>query len=269
MTTKEIIRENFKNIHQLIEYIKNNPRNPVFANERFLASSEVDSYRTNFTKTKTFDEALHLLQYGWHEKAKELENRLKAKKINATNKSQKSIYDVVGHQASVPRYLQGIPTNMVNKKTIIKKQPVITIVKNIGYNSNVDSETIMEQSVKALQIIQTIENSGTRVNLDLIKYTSGIKQNMVTRIRIKNAGERLNISKMAFPLIHPSMLRRIMFAHVETCRELRDNSYSGGYGRSMNTHEELKSVVKNNEYVIPGFIENVDDTIKEMGLKTK
>ena len=267
-----IVKHNFKSIRDLVKYISDKPLNSVFKNthKTMLASSEEGSYRVSFTKTSSLDEAMDLLLHGWNDEAKKIEGRLKAdKKINATDKYSKVSFDVIGHQASVPRYLQGIPTNMVNKKTIVKKQPVITIVKNIGYNGDVSAERIYEESIKALKIIKSIEASGVRVNLDVIKYTVGNKQSTCTRIRLKNASERLNVSKMAFPLVHPSMLRRIMFAYMERCEELTDTGFRVGYGRSENSHSALKAQVKPNEYVLPGFINNIDETIKEIGLKIK
>lgn len=263
-----IIKREFRSISELVKYISEKPLNSVFKNQSYLASSEVDSYRTTFTQTESFDEALDMLLHGWSGGAQKINARLQAKKVSSTKKSSRISYDVVGHQASVPRYLQGIPTNMVNKRTIVKKQPVITLVKNIGYNAGVSANEIMEQSVRAMQIIQMLENSGVRINLDLIKIASGGKQEMVSRIRIKNASERLNVSKMAFPLMHPSMLRRIMFALTEREEELTDNYFSGSYGRSKNSQEELQEAVNKGEYVIPGFIdEDVTKTIENMGLK--
>lgn len=275
-----MIVKNFNSINEFLKYLEKNSYNKVF--ENYTQSSIEGEF--SFTGTRNYDEAIDLLKHGWNEKAKEIENKLKAdKKVIANNKSQKSVYDVVGYQPSVPRYLQGIPTNMINNKPTIKKQPVVTLIKNIGYNAYTSKGEILNESIKALKIIQRIEQSGIKVNLDLIKCTESNnnnkseKQDMMTRIRIKNANERLNISKLAFPLAHPSMLRRIMFAYTEKCQELTDFSYRNGYGRSRNTIEEIKKWMKSankakkdNEYVIPGFInENIEKAIEEIGLKIK
>lgn len=266
------IVQSFRSITELLNFIESAPLNEVYKNSNVkdLPSHEESQHRFSFTGTQSFEEAKNLLKFGWSEMAHKLNVKLQAsKRISATDKTVRNTYDVVGFQASVPRYLQGIPTNMINKKQIMKKQPVVTIIKSIGYNAFVSKEEIQEQSIKALQIIQRIEESGIRVNLDIAWYRTSGKQNLLTRVRIKSANERLNISKMAFPLVHPSMLRRIGFAQTERCIGLTDNNYRYGYGRSENQLEVLKPLFGKNEYVIPGVINNIEQTIKDMGLNIK
>lgn len=126
-------------------------------------------------------------------------------------KRQKVFYDVVGFQASVPRYLQGLPTNMVNSRSVQKQEKTITIVKHIGYRAGVTVAEIIDNSAKALTILNQIEKMGIRCNLDIYSPASDDGQYGNIRIRIKNANERLTVGQLVFPLANPDMLRRFIF----------------------------------------------------------
>ncbi len=258
---KALNKQHFNSLGELYKFITTTPENIVFRNKKILSSFYGSK---EFTRTESFEEAIELMHNGWHEMAKKLEGKLKTSIKNIANKSyRKSVYDVIGGNVSVPRYLQGIPTNMIYQKTITKKQPVITINKAIGYNCNVKQETIVEESIKALKIVREIEATGVRVNLNIFWQTSTYRTTTIFTVRIKNANERLNVSKMAFPLVHPSMLRRIMFRVMETSPIITDMEYDSGYGVSEGGNEAKKNFPKN-EIFLPSFILNEEEFIKKL-----
>lgn len=170
-------------------------------------------------------------------------------------KRQKMFYDVVGYQASVPRYLQGLPTNMVNSRPIPKQEKVFTIVKHIGYLANVTTAEIIDNSAKALAILNQLEKRGIRCNLDvyspvidLYGYGKG-----VIRIRLKNANERLTIGKLAFPLANPDMLRRFIFG----LRKM--NAQSGAweiFEKDYGAGRTIEDVAENKRYLDAVGIKN-------------
>ena len=238
------IRE-FDSLNDFEQYITNTPLNKVFQWKK-LASVSSDY---GFTHTHSYDEAAKLLKDGWQDKAQELTKKLSVVKNQVVSTQvQKVIYDVVGFQASVPRYLQGIPTSMVNKKLVPIKQKIITLDKDISYNCGITTEQIIEASVQTLQLIKKIEAQGIRVNLNLVWGTSAGHTKEVVKIRLKSANERLNVSKLAFPLVHPSMLRRLFFRYLEVAPTVVE-SYSFGYGCPLDG-SQLKTYCEG-EYVLP------------------
>lgn len=255
------IERRFDSIYEFIKFITNIPINKVFKNV-ILYSKENNEY---FTGTKSFNEALDLLKNGWDEMAKKVEKlaQLKLKDIGVKNQI-KTYYDVVGFQPSVPRYLQGIPTNMVNKKNVKQKVKVLTLLKNIEYPGNTSIEDIINNSIKAFQIIRALEAKGIRINLEVFSYVKvrDYSEEVIVRVKIKDANERLNISKMVFPLIHPSMLRRIMFRELEVEPEINSYGWRDGYGIPITKPEEVQKKLKSNEYCLPSFINDVDEVIK-------
>lgn len=252
------IRE-FDSLSDFTNYIHNTPLNETFRWEE-LHSSNTDNWTKKFTNTQSYPEAEQLLKDGWNDGAKDITEKLKVVKNQVVNEMVKKItYDVVGFQCSVPRYLQGIPTSMVNKKLTPVKQKVITLNKDISYNCMTNTEDIVKSSVEILQVIKKIEAQGIRVNLNLIFGADGGNTTEVVKIRLKSANERLNISKLAFPLVHPSMLRRLLLRYVEVAPTVT-KAYKHGYGKPLDG-SRLKTYCKD-EYVLPRLF---DGNVAKLG----
>ena len=150
------IRE-FDSLNEFESYITNTPLNDTFRWKELASVS--GNYK--FTQTNNYEEATKLFKDGWTSMAQDITKKLKVIQNQVIDAHvQKVIYDVVGFQASVPRYLQGIPTSMVNKKLVPVKQRVITLDKDISYNCGITTAQIIEASVQTLQLIKKIEAQG-------------------------------------------------------------------------------------------------------------
>lgn len=245
----------FKSLDEFYNYITNTPFNKVF-NYGFRASTDKSK---KFTGTKDFEEAVELFKNGWSVMANDLVKKLKVTESKKqTAMKPKQTLSVCGYQAVVPLYLQGVPNNMVNKKLVPVKQKVITLNKSIGYNCGTTKEEIIEESIKTLQIIKNLESQGYRCNLNVLWVVSESHNNsgkrFAIKIKIKSSNEKLNISKLAFPLVHPSMLRRLLFRFIEVYPNVT-NQFAGYYGYPVKD-EVLKKANfhKSGEYLLPAFI---------------
>ena len=235
----KIYMEEYNSISEFVQTINSRQQNP-----EITSTASIDNdYK--FTGTSSYEQAENLLLHGWTEESEKLNQLLKLKLANT--KSVKNTYDVAGFQCSVPRYLQGIPTNMINQKVVTKKQKVITITKNISYSAYVSKETIEQESVKVLQLVNNLEKQGYRVILNVTMITKSRKENIIlcNKVRIKNANERLNLSKVSFPMVHSSYLRRIMFKWMETF-EYNTRSFDDTYGSPVKC-EDFNNIIKNNK----------------------
>ena len=241
---KAYVRE-FSSLNDFETYITNTPLNDTFRWTKLASVSGSEE----FTGTHSYEQAVEMFKNGWQSKAEELTKKLKVIQNQVIDAQvQKVLFDVVGFQASVPRYLQGIPTNMVNKKLVPIKQKIVTINKDISYNCGVTTEQIVEASIQTLQLVKRIEAQGIRVNLNLIWGVKASGSNEIVKIRLKSANERVNISKLAFPLVHPSMLRRLCFRYLEVAPTIT-HGYLYGYGSPLDG-SQLKTYCKD-EYVLP------------------
>jgi len=256
----EYKKQHFNSLGEFYNYISITKENSVFEGKT-LTSLDTSEWSKGFTLTNSFETAVELMRNGWSEMAKDIEGKLQAKIKNISNKStQRSVYDVVGGNCSVPRYLQGVPTNMINKKRVVQKQKVVTLNKFINYSASASTEQIVDESVKALIIVREIEAAGIRVNLNIVLEAQSGNEIASLSIRIKNASERLNVSKVAFPLVHPSMLRRLSFRWMEVSSVITEKGFIGGYGSPLNERKS-KEYMNKNEIMLPSFIRSVEEVV--------
>ena len=247
----------FDSLKEFYDYICVTPFNEAFRWSNH-SSVDSDSYAANWTKTQNFEEATELFKNGWSDMATKLVQRLKVieNKIQPTMVAKNTL-SVAGYQAIVPLYLNGVPNNMVSKRMTPIKQKVITINKSVDYSAGVTSDEIVTESIKAMQIVKKLEAQGYRVNLNIVLGSYKSDFSFAVKVRIKSANEKLNISKLAFPLVHPSMLRRLMFRFIEVYPKIT-KSFVHGYGAPADSNSLRKSFP--NEYLLPSFIKkNVDD----------
>ena len=248
----------YDSLQEFYDYLISTPFNQAFC---WASHSSVDGDEY-FTKTKNFNEAVELFKNGWSDMATKLVQKLKVieNKTEPTMKPRNTL-SVCGYQAIVPLYLQGVPNNMVNKKMVPIKQKVITLNKSIDYNGGVDADTIIDESIKAMQIVKKLEAQGYRCNLNIVLGSEAGDKQFIVKVRIKSANEKLNVSKLAFPLVHPSMLRRLLFRFIEVYPKVTDR-FVGGYGRPASS-SQLRDVFKG-EYLIPNFVKKDINTIQTL-----
>lgn len=242
----------FDNLKEFYDYICNTPLNKTF---RWCRLSSSETYRQNWHGTKSFEEATNLFKNGWQFGAEELTKKLKiAETQKDVQTTYKNILSMCGYQAIVPLYLQGVPNNMVNKRIVPIKNKVITINKVLSVSASISSEMMKQESIKCFQIIKKIEQSGIRVNLNLMISTGHV----CAKIRLKSANEKLNVSKLAFPLVHPSMFRRLYFRFIEVYPTI-PAKYRKGYGR-IPGECEFKAVCDKNEIVLPTLLRGAKES---------
>lgn len=247
---KKLVRQfEFSSLAEFYEYITTTSYNSTYQNSE---KSSIEGSK-DFTGTEDFNEAVDLFKHGWKEGSAKLTKKLEAKmkRMEPTTRAQQ-VKSVAGYQAIVPNYLAGDPLNMINKKMVPVKQKVITINKNIGYAARISKEKIEEESIKAFQLVKKLENQGMRVNLNIVQGFEVEDMKIIIKIRIKSSTEKLNISKLAFPMVHPSMLRRLFFRFLEVVPNASER-YRYGYGRPVYA-DDMKKYVKDNEYVIPNIL---------------
>lgn len=259
-TTKDVIE--FDSLQEFYKYICDTPINEAF---RWAShdSSATGKWSTSWTKTENFEEATELFKNGWSDMASKLVQRLKVieSKTEPTMKPRNQL-NVCGYQAVVPLYLQGVPNNMIDKKMVPIKQKVITLNKSIDYSGGTSSDRIVEESIKAMMIVKKLEAQGYRCNLNIVLGTSKGSCKFYVKVRIKSANEKLNISKLAFPLVHPSMLRRLFFRFMEVYPKIT-SEFVHNYGYPASS-ADMRNIFKG-EYLLPNFI--AKDVTKITGIE--
>lgn len=239
----------YSSLSEFYDYIMNTPFNKTF--EHHSHSSVTGS--KEFTKTYTFEEAVGLLKNGWVDMSAKLTQKLNVADKNLKNgRRPRTILSVQGYQAVVPLYLNGCPQNMVNSKMVSVKQKIITLNKSVTYSAFVTTRQIEDESVKAMQIVKRLESQGYRCNLNIVLGVFKGTRRFIVKVRIKNANEKLNVSKLAFPMVHPSMLRRLFFRFIEVYPKVT-SVFSFGYGQPVKGGA-LREFLDKNEILLPDTI---------------
>ena len=252
----------FNSIHEFYDFITKTPTNKAF--KGYSLCSKRHEYGYKWYGTEDWTECIDLLHNGWEDGSKKITQRLKdLSKMDCDNFTRKTIYDIVGFQPSVPRYLQGVPTNMINQKLVPQKQKVVTISKSIAFTSGYSEEQIVDFSAKCLRIVKKIEQQGVRCNLNILNVDRCGSDGLMVKVRVKNANERLNIGKLAFLMAHPSVKRRLIFRFVETFEEC-SRKWTSVYGYSVMSQNELKRFAEKNEIILPSVVDFDEDSIKDL-----
>jgi hypothetical protein len=249
----------FDSIGDLISTINSRPSNQFFLGEH-LSSQKFSTDR--WSGTATYSEAAKLLETGWSPEAEKLAKRIPVQTVSANVKNSRQCYSVVGYQASVPRYLQGIPTSMITRTPDVKKQKIITLNKDLSYAAYWSAQQIEEEGIKALQVIQALEGRGYRVKMNMIFLTNSSTEVLGSVLCVKKPEERMSLIKIAFPLAHPGMLRRMMFRWLETNPNMTKRGYIYGYGMPVG-HRYIDLCGKG-EYLIPTQINNVEKFVEDI-----
>lgn len=242
----------FPSIDNIINFNRNTPQTEEMA---FFNQSQAEGFKqTEFSGTTSYKEAESLLLHGWEDVSCEL-----TKCLNATNMGLKTVsknfYSPVGYQPCIPRYLIGLPDSMIQRKQVQQKQKVLNIIKSICYSSKVKTETIKEESLKVLKLIQSLEVKGYRCNLyivDGIDKSRNAPEQTLIYLKIKDSKQRLNVKQVAFPLVHPSMLRRIFFGVTERLESTKN--VGRDYGTvldEVSVKHKTKQFIKNAIVLLP------------------
>lgn len=253
----------FSSLDEFYRYITTTEYNEAFKHAEKYSQRNEDGH---WSGTKSFEEASNLFINGWDKETLELKQKLDAEEHKEPQMTYRNEISVQGYHPIVPLYLMGVPNNMVTKKMVPMKKKVITIDKTIAYSGSVSRNRIIEESVKAIRIINRLERQNYRINLNLVCISS-VDVTIGFMIRLKSANESINISKLTFPLIHPSMLRRMYLKFVEVYPRATKR-FCYGYGRPY-SGSMVKDLFKNDslvkdDIVLPDFINTDVDKINNL-----
>lgn len=244
----KINHERFESLDNFMKVIENRPKN-----ERMKNANSSRSGSKDFTGTKNFEEALDLLKNGYEKPLEKIKNAVaKDLKISQSRPRRTPHNSVVGFVPNVPNYLLGIPEQMITIHQTPEKIKAISISYYIGNNCGTRAEDLEDAGIKILNVINRLELSGVRVNLDVVAMcTKSGSEWQIASVNVKDYKEQLDIKKLCFPLAHPSMFRRFGFAWLERSTDMKAD-FSCGYGRSARKDEEqeLESVFGENELFI-------------------
>jgi hypothetical protein len=237
------VLERFDNIHQLLSTTRTRPVNKHFVSNRSSMREDYHWYKTN-----SLPEAEELLLKGWDEHKDDIMAAIKAsdKVETATKLDRVNIRNnVVGASPNVPRAILGLPDSMIEYNRTPSKQRTMQIGYGISASASVGADELVACGCAVLALVNHIERMGIRVRLDIFESSveslaGGGNISMGWRLCLKDYRQPFDLLKMAFPVAHPSMLRRISFAWMETHPQTPP-SFVSGYGMPIHHHTECRT----------------------------
>lgn len=214
----------FNSFSELESFISSSPR--VKGNEERKASENNSDTYFKFSDTMDYSQAAEFLRSGYNYGCESLQ-----KEMSGLARNYKNVVtvknDVLGVVPNIGAYMTGHPKNMINIKT--EKRAVKTKVINMVINTIVSYSYTKDDIVRLgaatlLQIIR-LERNGYKVNLYVANKIEYKSNQLVCFTKVKNSSEQLNLLKVAYPIVHPSFIRRHMFAVYE-----RTIKIDKGYG---------------------------------------
>lgn len=230
MTKKEQLYI-YDNVGDFVEWLRKTPQTKKGA-ERNLSHGR----RESFYKTESFEAAQELLENGDANLSRMIIDNVRDIKAKAKSGHMRTNGIVSGPQGFVPNigaYMTGHPNNMVNiRQTFKPMSKVLSFLYDITVCDSIMTNQMVSAAAKVACVISTLEAKGYRVNLYIGSGARNIhsksKKNCAKFIlKLKDAGKPLDPLRIAYPLTHPSMLRRHAIAFYERAEYVLDKHSYG------------------------------------------
>lgn len=243
---RTIIKENFKSLHHMLHDMEQRPVNNVFEHSD-LSSQRPESKRREWYGTATYKDAINVIQAGYKDPLEKMKKAILKIGRTDTYKRPRLKTAVVGFVPHVPNFVQGLPEAMITRDPVRARAKTINLVYSFGASASIETEQIIKAGVNFISLVNSLEKQGFSVKIDLLFSTITKKTSATYTVTVKDFGQRLNLLKLAFPLVHPSMLRRVSFKWLETVPELKDKLFNNGYGVPLTA--EMKSIDKERAFL--------------------
>ena len=242
---KKIVFEQFDDLTAFSRAISR-PANRVFAGH---TQSSVENNDGEWAGTRTYEEAVHLFNEGWSEKADEIRKNFvkfeRAQVREVQYQKSRPTTAVVGFTPHVPNAIMGLPNSMIYTERTPMKAKVVRIIYNMCMNAGTSASDIMNAGLTVMKIAYSLERKGFRVRIDVNPmFTQDGSEIACALVCVKDWRQPIDIKKVAFPVAHTSMFRRLGFRWLETTPDLTNNGFRSGYGRSVGDANRAEDILR-------------------------
>lgn len=185
--------------------------------------------RGNWHGVNSYKEALKVMNDGWAEEVKGLQETVNKVKT-MTKKRIAFMNDIQGFAPIVPLAILGVPNSMINMTMKPIKSKVISIYYNMTMPASNGACRFVEYGKKVVEAIVSLENSGYRVNLFCLQTYSDESSSDILAIKVKGANQPIDLKRVCFPIMHAAMFRVIGF---DWYSKFPKGTYRSGYGTTL------------------------------------
>ena len=227
--------EDFKN------YLKNYPKSLETNTKSRRREAE------SFTNYQTYQQTAQMQETGDSETAQqlkaryiELKHELKPQTVEKeefyfSDENTLGLIDVGTYMTGEPEcFLSSTIEEQGQKKKVAK------IIVNVGCSGGRSSDEYLERGAVIMNVIEHLENNGVDSELWVCDGTTGSKKTeAMVMIKLKSAGQLLDIDKLAFVLGNVAFYRCLFFHFIETYILSMRVALGGGVGGGYGTPYEL------------------------------
>ena len=260
----KVIIERFNSVSQLMTTLKSREGKNNVGMRGEKASVESSE---KFSGTKSYEEACEQITNGWDKHLAEIKKGFSdSVRVNTNTITKKSRVSsgVVGYAPLVPNAIRGLPNSMITTERIPQKIKAVTIVYNTSVSSSWTTGQMVKCGIAVMKLVNKLELDGYRVKLtvEALSTEAGRDQCRLL-VDVKDWKQPLDLKKLCFPMVSPSMLRRIGFKWLETVPNMDNRGFSGGYGTPLcdinNYSNDLErarqaKVISDNEYYLSAYM---------------
>ena len=150
-------------------------------------------------------------------------------KLNVAGKVHRTEirFDVTGDVCDIGRLLEGDPECMMYRENIEEQSEsgnIIKIIVNTTFSGGIDESIIRRRGAAILSLIEGLEASGKRVELDML-FAESDKHGEYVRVTVKTTDQPISEDLVAYAVAHPSFSRR--FCHLITGRGIMPGNPAG------------------------------------------
>lgn len=207
-----------------------------------------DEQTAQFSGTRSLFEAIQIARHGWLGALGMADRLLPPAPIR---KRRQNAY--AGGSVNVGRMLASVPNHMRKMRPMAGHQSITLFVETASWMETTIN-TLLIRSIAVASIIDRLESEGFRCDVIAVSSACRIDLKPIQwAIRLKDAGERLNLADLSFALGHPSFERRILGAVERMPAQCfkPDSRHSHILRHAFNDDHQPGR----NEYYIPAFIE--------------
>ena len=177
----------------------------------------------------SYKEALELMRNGYQPTVEKMRGLFKA---NKSGEGKRFAFQngVQGFAPVVPLALKNVPNCMIDMRMKPIKAKVIDVYYDMVTSCGTSSSQILATGQELLGTIIELERQGYRFNLYACQTYSDDNSCDMLIVKVKSAGQPLDLKRISFPLTHTGFFRVIGF---DWYSRLPGGKYRSGYGRAI------------------------------------
>lgn len=159
-------------------------------------------------------------------------------KIRTQERKRVQFYNnVEGFAPIVPLAMMGVPESMRASRMVQSKSKVVTVVIDMSTSGYVSARDVAKTATELVGAVSAMEKQGYRVTLIAIESSCSIDETSFSAVKLKDASQPLNLSRIIYPFTTASFARRAGFAWYERKTGIH---HQWGYGHPLHCHKDRK-----------------------------